>query len=904
MPEIQIEGLGIVEIQGATPNPAEEQAIIRALQERGVGQPEVDRVDPRPMPAPATPGGVSLTWPRGLVRRPGMQPPPVDPTDRLIAQGVGTEGAATPGERFNAGLGVDPLDAAQRALRQRPGFENVSVERDQASGHLLFTHPQTGQRTFFNPPGLDTGDVAGALPDVGVAVAGAGAGVAGGLIAAPAGPGAALTAAALAEAAATSGARYTAFRAGQEAGTVDPAMTPFQLWYRTLPEAAINGLASLGTAAAFRLFRAVAGRHAPNITPEQFDQLWEQARRETAPTGVDPTTAQALRGTPGGDDLLARQDALSRQRTPGGEAVRERLDQQQRAVVGAEERLAGETAPGVDRAAMTPEVAGRRVRGVITAEHDQALVETLRSVEEAASGARRATEVGTTLRSSFQAGQDRLLDLADTAYGAIEREAAGVTGTASNLREFAERRIGQLQDTPTASLFRDQINRLRRLVADTTEEAVAPDSSVVITDRAVNYGRVNQGIAELNRLIRQMDTGPNAAQAAPLINVMREARTALARDRVAMLEAAGRPDLAQELGRVDQWYRTDSAALRRGTVDAILRHERGGERMNVGDASVFDRLVAREEDARLIAELAADPLYRTELAPVREAMRAGFRRRFVDQAVNRENGLVDMAGHRRFMADNEDLMAMWFTPEEVRAFARPGEALVALRRQEQTWRSLIGELQTDASTGRMLRDVAPTPEGVFAAVWPGRDPGVVRHVTGALAEYAQRTGDNAPVEAFRGAVLRDVREHVLTPAGESAIGRDVIDPARLTAYVREHGQALTEALGREYVAGLRQIQVAAERFGAQGRDLTPTQRAGALRHLTRASVGLFTVAGRVMTAGLRTGENAESIIIRRLLLDPEAMRRAVAMRNVTAEEAVSWAVGAGLLADAAREATE
>lgn len=897
-------------------------------------------------------------------------------TQDLIGQGVRTDLSMSPAERYTASLGIEDTDAAQRVLNQRPGGLNrqitggITVARDPASGHLIATDPSqpAGQQRFFvNRPGADLGDLTGAVPDIGVAAYGATAGALTGLAVggATASPMAGVAAGAVAEAIASSAARYDVFRRGQQAGAVDPQLGPLDLWQRTLPEAALNGLMSLGVGTAYRVFRAVAGRHAPEMTLEEFERRLAQARGETAvvrdpnplpplgpqgeitlerlrgivgndnlpqtvidalhagrmdevnaylrmlgrdrvgvidavqprpitmqgvnprPENVDPTSAQVLAGTPAGDLLAQQQRQLARQPGPSGTALRERLDAQARGVIGAEERLAADTLPGVDRAATTPWEAGAQIRGQAAREHDDLLGQVRAAANQTVAGAEERAATGETLRDAFGRAQTRLGENADAAFGAIRREVGDVEGVPEATIAFARARGAGMDAQVVPNLNAAERRLVNGILERNAAEGEAP--------RAVTYGQVSDDIAELNRLIRRTSRGQGTGEAHPEIETLTGLRDALMRDREGILRAAGRDDALAQLREVSGWYRGENDRLTRGIVEEITRTRAAGSYDVIPDEQVARRLLARRADAQLVAELAADPQYAQQLAPVMGAMRSALREEWRQAAIDPATRMINPAGHARFMEQNANRLGVFFTPEEAAQFAQPAALAARLERQDATWRALIGDLRTDPVNGQMLRDVAPTPDGVFRHVWgTSPDPGIVRGVVGAL----QQSGNQEALATFRGAILRDVRESVLQDAGQTGIGRAQIDPARISAYVRSHGEALTEALGRDYVTGLRQVATAAERYAMGSREVSPGAKRTALYWLSRIVFAPFSTAGRLMTAGVRTGESAEATALGRVLLDPEQMRRAVQMRNVTAREAVDWAIAGGLIGDA------
>lgn len=872
----------------------------------------------------------------------------------LERQGIGFEGATT-GERFTAALGVEDVDAYQRVLSQRFG-RPVTVRREEQTGRLVFTDPTTGRtNTVTGTPGnISIGDIASIVPDALVGAAGAAGafgGAAGGplagaaagaLIGGTAAPilippssadpqttigigamtgaaaGATLPSALPVATLAAWGAEFGRLVAGQAAGAVDPNLDWMGLLRASMPAAAMEFGAGATGAAAYRLFRAYAGRVDPGTTLEEFNRRWTVTEQELAGTGADPTTAQAMRGTAVGDALLSQQGRLAGQPGDQSRMLREHLYRAEDAVVGQEPRLAAAT--GTDRTGQTPEIAGALLRGSIQAEHNaavDAIEADMRAAIRDAPAPRRAgetvAETGQSLRGAFGNADRQLSALAEERFTAVRRSVGDVTGEADNAARFVqgetdmERRLLAPGVTDEDRAFlRGALDRVSQEVRNEAGEVARDEAgSVIRATRTVSYADLDATISSLRNRIREAGGGPAAAQRNPSVPIMQRFVSALEADRAAMLTAAGREDALEVVRAAGSWYAQQNTRLRRALTEDVLATLRGGTRNRIPDEAVFARLNRRDADARLVAELADDPQYQAQLAPVRESMRDGFRQQFLTLAQD-ERGLVNARGHARFMREHGDRLPLWFSPEEIAQFERPGQAILALRQREQRFRQLIGPVETDAATGRMADDLDPTPRTAFRWSWSNTpDPERVRRVTGALTMMAQ-AGDDAPLRAYRGAILNDVRQSILTEAGSSPTGRARIDADAIRRYLDTHGDGLQEALGREYRQGLetleRQVRiVTAEPSTAVRADL----RAPAIRHLVRAYLGQFTRPGRALTSAIRMSQDQADAAIRHMLLDPEVFRTVLRRATPITPDQFARIVASGAFgAEAAEETLE
>lgn len=99
----------------------------------------------------------------------------------LNSQKIDTDTGASYKARAVVGSRQTPMDKMTALQQYYPGAKAID-------NNFVFDNPETGRPTLFNPPGMDFGDVAGGLPEIGEAVGGTLGAVGGAAAASPTGP--------------------------------------------------------------------------------------------------------------------------------------------------------------------------------------------------------------------------------------------------------------------------------------------------------------------------------------------------------------------------------------------------------------------------------------------------------------------------------------------------------------------------------------------------------------------------------------------------------------------------------------------------------------------------------------------------------------------------------------------
>ena len=221
-----------------------------------------------------------------------------------------------------------------------------------------------------------------------------------------------------------------------------------------------------------------------------------------------------------------------------------------------------------------------------------------------------------------------------------------------------------------------------------------------------------------------------------------------------------------------------------------------------------------------------------------------------------------------------------FLPERADEFIGEGEAgLGQIVKELQNWKGQLARIDKRIKQSKEFQGLnLNEPEKFFEYSWKPGNISRTEKLFKILTDQAGRPVDPGLMEAYRAYIAR----HLMSDIGlKEAYGRGAkgfIDPIALGRYLDGEGKTAGYAdqlgvlFGDNFVTGLRNLQQAAELSLARGAKEFPSKiQLGndyekAMMDLTRAYVGLFTRAGRVVTAGgrimhrSRTGEFKEDLL--------------------------------------------
>lgn len=790
---------------------------------------------------------------------------------RVRGSGVSTAGA--PGDiRELEGFALNDEQvrlATQKALERRLGAP-VEMRQGSVSGRLEYRPKGADQFTTVDPPGIDFGDfrsmLGQALP-LGGAVAG---GIGGGAAGALGGPAVGTAGALTGETVGTFVGELARLTEGQRRGAVPADMDVYDLMLEAAKTAGLSLAGAVGARAAFSLARNVLrGRMPVDLDEAEFlRRLSDDEARSTV--GTQPTTGQMMRGTEAGDELLSAERAIAGETGPMGQQFRQR----ERANVEAGRRYFDQVSPSAE---VSEEQVGRQIRG----QAHQALSSQAAQQETAVGRANDkalgavldvtrgtpGTEAGPTVRGGLSRAVDQFESEAERRFDAIREKVQGLTVKPANLTTEAE----GYRNLLNTDLFKSLTPEDRALVKDALDlKAMSPSSLVDASGKPlpprevtqdISYEQISRALSALRRLERRVVKGETSTADAAMISRF---KGALLRDRAAMLK--GSPDLAKEVADAEVWYRGQKDLLDRSFIGRVLAKTDGVYR--IADEDVFETFFKRDNisAAKSLETILKQPGYEGELQAMRDAIKNEWRRRVLGP-----DGLPVPKNHARFMRDYGDTMRRFLPKAEAARMNNAAVFRVDLEREQQALEKLRTEL-ADTFEGRVadIRD----PVAVIDATWRAKRPEPSRKL------HALIQSDKGLSDAYRAAIVGRMRADISTPTDAG----DMIDPAKLKAYLADFGPQLRTWFGGEYVRNLGLLQKAMEEVTAKPLTATRMQTPGASKamyDLARAYVGLFTRPGRFLTAYRRMSEGQGEQKLGEFLLNPETARNYLPLNNLS-----------------------
>lgn len=250
--------------------------------------------------------------------------PPLPPGATLLPDNLDRRGGAPASVRAAVGSATRPEDRLATIQRTYPDA------RPYGADNFVFTNPRTGRPTLYNPPGLDWGDAASVIPEMGEFLGGTAGAAAAGLAAAPTGGMSLATVPAAVGLGAAAG-REIGTLAGQYLGNTVDRRGPLERTVDAAQTAGVNAVALPAADLVARGARAVGGAVSRAMGP----RTGPAAVQDFLQAGVTPS-AGAVTGNRGVQLFEATLEA-----SPGGaapmQAMREGQAQQ---LGGAVERTA------------------------------------------------------------------------------------------------------------------------------------------------------------------------------------------------------------------------------------------------------------------------------------------------------------------------------------------------------------------------------------------------------------------------------------------------------------------------------------------------------------------------------------------------------------------------------------
>ena len=803
----------------------------------------------------------------------------------LKGAGISLEGAPA-GTRAAASFAFNPEEGIKLALENSfselgysPEDLNIKKRRIQGEDFIVYTDPRTGQRQAWNPPGLSLADVASLAGEATVLTPEALLALGGGAAGTLAGPGTATVGAIGGGATGAATGEFIRLLAGQQMG-LNPNMDGADMAISAAKQAGLSALGGGAVAGFLRLAKRMLGNMEKGLDDVTLQKLDEAiARHEELAQEVEARTGQEFPATSG--QILERSDVIqSEQRhalEPTGRELRDILQQQEAAIreleTGIEppqsflsEEKLGEAiqrrlAAGPERGIRT---AGARTQAASEAaeEAQQSLAALASPQDQAASDARRImegtrTRVGQTLDGAYDA-------LARAIPEDLDVDIAPVV-------QYLQRQAGRRNE----ELFRSLAPDVSPLLRDVLElHTRSPLMQERLSQSAIPYEAFWNSLKTVKSQVRALQekaasvNGLNVQEANSL-EVLKGLRNAMERQRASSLQRY--PELAAANDEITTGYRLYKDILDKQVAENFLKLKSDGT-YAVQDKDMVRNILANRQVTKNLLDAAQEF---PEMRPAMDSLRRGARQEYLDFVINKNTGALNPRRHDEFMK------ATGRGPAMRELFGDEVVDFQSARQLAQRWAD--AEIVQKQATDRLNKAFGMKMQRFDASevvdkLWQPKKQESLRRLRRMLPPDLWREFQSA-------ARAKDVKKMT---GWSNDLQERVPQLNKLSDYINEHAGVIEQVHGGQYLRDLRLVEralrTAAVRQPKVPTEFTagrfvPEQKAGALLHGTRALVGMFTTAGRTLTAGLRLSEKTASEALVHALANPMVLRRLILRRN-------------------------
>lgn len=760
----------------------------------------------------------------------------------------------------------DRIDAFKQSLSRIYG-EEIDVRLGSKTGALEYFNPDTGRWALVNPPGLSGADIEGMTgPGMvlgaeflgGILGAGATAGTAGTILGAGAG-------AALGEAG--------RLMLGQRLG-INQSMTAEDIAKASLTEFGISAAGGVVGEKALRYMTFLIKKANGEAVPEEL----------VANLGLSDTELRA-----------AAELADTVNERIGEEVFRFNLAQ-----ASLDENLL------VTQEYLRRSPAFSKEFGAITAQQEEAVQQFYKAIHKPYdSRIRTPAEAGQRVIDVVEEGvniERRRLDIpverkAAELKSALDTPSQSFESTGRNLREFRDAESVEFEKWAKdgamnlhklaggkAYIENRNLHKVVRGLDVEIQEALFPSiekpNRGLIGFEEIDQDMVNaifdpnakftfrqawNAISALKRIERAATTGLSTET--PEVGAVIQLRKALEKD---LRVSSQNSPLAGEYDQFITRYRQEKIRLDSGSVGDMVKLTNGSWR--IADEKLFKSFFTpgTKQNAEELFNLVKDSPQMMQA--VRESLVDLYKKTVVD------NGRINMDRHAQFMTDHLRSANVFFTKDELKLFAKPGQIELALQAREAARKTALDRLnKTFAAEIADLNN----PGKLMNLIMDPKNPDKARE----LASILSKTPDvlRAVQYQFRKTMLERITGPYRAPAGRSFSAANL--DRFLTGKGGEGGHlAIARNLfGEQYANDLMTLNDVLRRVRAEPASGVNTSRTAfwedTVKGLARAYVGLFTKPGRVVTAAARIKQRFAENMLYRTVADPVNLRNLMELRG-------------------------
>jgi hypothetical protein len=364
----------------------------------------------------------------------------------------------------------------------------------------------------------------------------------------------------------------------------------------------------------------------------------------------------------------------------------------------------------------------------------------------------------------------------------------------------------------------------------------------------------------------------------------------LIKDRAAYLR--DKPVLATKVDEVESFVAREKDRLDRGLI-ARLTSRRAGRDV-YRDEQFFDQIIKpyNQSGARNVADILKNP--RGALSPADQEMyaaawegtRRGIREKYKEEVLDKPTKGM-LKAHNNFMKRYGETIEPFFAKDEMRRIQKLG-GMVRVMEEEAARYDRLMAVAAEHIDPLKLRNLR-RPMDVFREVWVNGDAATVERFWRSIRK------DPELQRQFKGVAHNHLQNFLDTGALEGI----TYDFRQLGKYLNRWGRQTETLFGREYRHDLKVFHNMLSTMMREPPDVFKTAGyAPWFRHIARMMVGMFTVKGRILTAGIRFRQKSAERALGKVLADPGEFRRLMRLKSLpyNSAEAAQVMAGAGMWA--------
>ena len=795
-------------------------------------------------------------------------PSPYSKFELLEARGIETQPETTINKGRLAGSFAVDDENKIKALEDIgasyfPNSGGIKIFRDELSGELVFRNPKTKQIQTVNKAGLDLGDLGSVAGDTGVAAIE----FLGSLAGAPLGPYGSVATGALS----AQGAEMGRILLGQKLFGINQDI---QTLGDYTAEAADTGLSSLafGTAGetgllAFKRLQKSMGRG--SITPDDLDGLVKSAAEKRlivdklndklAERGIKERIKLSVAKATDDPELQAHFNALETDSTKGKKSMMKKFNNENALALKKYFEIMndGFTSKNLfDKNYQGRTKSLQKMYDFIldtnTADHKTIMTQLAKSKndltdEVIALPSGGIKEGGATVRNSVQ----KLFDLRrknfDTKFELLFKATDGQRSINTDLIAKA---VNTIQGEKKKTLFAmyPDLNNLIKLSKDGKK----------IKD--IDLRTAHNTIRDLLRHNRNLQKGQIVTETAP-------DQTAINR----IIDSFYK-QMQQDLGADDRWYGIytrnrndfrDNKQLYGKVLGKIIEKDRG--RLKIADEDVFDTSFKKNapgqeeriDDLMIVLNKDSDAL---------NTYKKNILEFYNDQVDPFRTGKIDAQKHKEFMKDYDYSLKSVFGKDGAQEINKIGSLQKKIDEISEIEKETIESLKKTTAGQVVQRQ----PEELFNFVFKGGDFG---------GANTQKLKDVMDILKKDDQLKKEFQEHAVEKMLFDTTKRNSFEfiPGKLSDFLNKNEQNLRIVFedNPQYIKNLLEFEDILNTLQKTTSDKPAEKLKGPLNDILRTRVGMFTTAGRTMTAGVKLARSVLDERMYRFLTDPEALDKLV-----------------------------